>query len=78
MVRVFQPPQHSGLCRMQENAPARIQSEWFGFGAHKASPQYWKMGFMTNQSDDEKMQDPDMQKNMVQGIADGIDAYFSP
>lgn len=36
------------------------------------------MGFMTNQSDDEKMQDPDMQKNMVQGIADGIDAYFSP
>lgn len=37
-----------------------------------------EMGFMTNQSDDEKMQDPDMQKNMVQGIADGIDAYFSP
>lgn len=37
-----------------------------------------EMGFMTNQSDDGKMQDPDMQKNMVQGIADGIDAYFSP
>lgn len=35
-----------------------------------------EMGFMTNQSDDERMQDPEMQKNMVQGIADGIDAYF--
>ena len=36
-----------------------------------------EMGFMTNQSDDERMQDPEMQKNMVQGIADGIDAYFA-
>ena len=36
-----------------------------------------EMGFMTNQNDDQKMQDPDMQKNMVQGIADGIDAYFN-
>lgn len=35
-----------------------------------------EMGFMTNQSDDERMQDPEMQKNMVRGIADGIDAYF--
>lgn len=35
-----------------------------------------EMGFMTNQSDDERMQDPEMQKNMVQGIANGIDAYF--
>lgn len=35
-----------------------------------------EMGFMTNQSDDERMQDPETQKNMVQGIADGIDAYF--
>ena len=36
-----------------------------------------EMGFMTNQNDDQKMQDPNMQKNMVQGIADGIDAYFN-
>lgn len=35
-----------------------------------------EMGFMTNQSDDERMQDPEMQKNMVQGIVNGIDAYF--
>lgn len=35
-----------------------------------------EMGFMSNQTDDENMQDPQYQKNMVQGIADGIDAYF--
>lgn len=35
-----------------------------------------EMGFMSNQTDDENMQDAAYQKNMVQGIADGIDAYF--
>lgn len=35
-----------------------------------------EMGFMSNQTDDENMEDADYQKNMVQGIADGIDAYF--
>lgn len=35
-----------------------------------------EMGFMTNKSDDEKMQEPDFQKKMVQGIADGVDDYF--
>lgn len=36
-----------------------------------------EMGFMTNENDDRKMNDPTFQEKMVQGIADGIDAYFS-
>lgn len=35
-----------------------------------------EMGFMTNSSDDTNMQDPVFQQRMVQGIANGIDAYF--
>lgn len=35
-----------------------------------------EMGFMTNESDDTAMQDPDMQARMVKGIANGIDRYF--
>lgn len=36
-----------------------------------------EMGFMTSQNDDLKMNDADFQKNMVQGIANGIDSYFA-
>lgn len=35
-----------------------------------------EMGFMTNEGDDTAMQDSEIQIKMVQGIADGIDAYF--
>lgn len=35
-----------------------------------------EMGFMTNENDDTKMNDPAFRQTMVQGIADGIDAYF--
>lgn len=35
-----------------------------------------EMGFMTNESDDTAMQDVEMQKKMVKGIANGIDLYF--
>lgn len=35
-----------------------------------------ELGYMSNAEDDRAMQDPTMQNNMVQGIANGIDAYF--
>lgn len=35
-----------------------------------------EMGFMTNESDDLRMADEKTQKQMAEGIADGIDAYF--
>lgn len=35
-----------------------------------------ELGFMSNAEDDCAMQDATMQNNMVQGIANGIDAYF--
>ena len=36
-----------------------------------------EMGFMTNQSDDSRMSDPSVQLLMAEGIADGIDRYFT-
>lgn len=35
-----------------------------------------EMGFMTNESDDLRMADSEVQQQMAVGIADGIDAYF--
>ena len=35
-----------------------------------------ELGFMSNHAEDLAMQDATMQNNMVQGIANGIDAYF--
>lgn len=35
-----------------------------------------ELGFMSNPDEDRAMQDGNMQNNMVQGIANGIDAYF--
>lgn len=35
-----------------------------------------ELGFMSNAEEDQLMQDANMQNNMVQGIANGIDAYF--
>lgn len=36
-----------------------------------------EMGYMTNPEEDEKMQDDEFQKLMVQGMADGIEAYLN-
>lgn len=35
-----------------------------------------EMGYMTNPSDDKNMEDESFQEKMVQGMADGVDAYF--
>lgn len=35
-----------------------------------------ELGFMTNPGEDRKMEDPDFQKTMTAGIANGIDHYF--
>ena len=35
-----------------------------------------EMGFMSNASEDEMMQEKSVQKKMAEGIADGIDTYF--
>lgn len=35
-----------------------------------------ELGYMSNAQEDQKMQNETMQNNMVQGIANGIDAYF--
>lgn len=35
-----------------------------------------EMGFMTNKTEDKQMQNKQMQKKMVDGIANGIDQYF--
>lgn len=36
-----------------------------------------EMGFMTNQNDDQQMNNAEFQKTMAQGIANGIDSYFA-
>jgi N-acetylmuramoyl-L-alanine amidase len=35
-----------------------------------------ELGFMSNPEEDKLMQDSNMQNNMVQGIANGLDTYF--
>ena len=35
-----------------------------------------EMGFMSNPTEDQAMEDPAVQARMVQGLANGIDAYF--
>ena len=54
----------------------QLTDEMTGFNWTRVPAMILEMGFMSNQSDDTLMQDPAMQKKMVQGIADGIDDFY--
>ena len=58
------------------NRGIQLTDDMTGFNWSKVPVMILEMGFMTNQSDDTLMQDPAMQRKMVQGIADGIDDYY--
>ena len=59
-----------------KNLGIQPHDDMTGLNWSKVPVMILEMGFMSNASDDTLMQDKEMQKKMVKGIADGIDAYF--
>lgn len=60
-----------------ENDGVQLSDQMTGINWSKVPVIILEMGYMTNEKDDVNMQNPDYQKNMVKGIADGIDQYFA-
>lgn len=60
-----------------ENDGVQLYDNMTGINWSKLPVIILEMGYMTNEQDDVNMQNPDYQKNMVKGIADGIDQYFA-
>ena len=58
------------------NLGIQYHDDMTGINWSKIPVMILEMGFMTNEHDDTAMQDAEMQINMVNGIADGIDRYF--
>lgn len=58
------------------NLGIQYHDDMTGINWSKIPVMILEMGFMTNEHDDTAMQDAEMQINMVNGIADGIDQYF--
>lgn len=63
-------------CGIQNNG-VQLFDNMTGINWSKVPVIILEMGFMTNESDDVNMQNPDFQALMVLGIANGIDEYFA-
>ena len=59
-----------------KNNGLSYRDDMTGFNWSTVTCTLLEMGFMSNPSDDTNMQDSAFQVDMVQGIANGIDAYF--
>lgn len=59
-----------------KNRGARTSDTMTGINWSSVPVTIVELGYMSNAEEDRKMQDAAMQNNMVQGIANGIDAYF--
>lgn len=60
-----------------QNLGVQYYDNMSGINWSKLPVMILEMGFMTNQSDDLRMADEAVQKLMAEGIADGIDQYFT-
>ena len=58
------------------NRGVKINDTMTGINWCKMPVTILELGFLSNPTDDTNMQDDAYQKKMVQGIANGIDAYF--
>ena len=59
-----------------ESRGVQYYDDMTGINWSKLPVMILEMGFMTNESDDLRMADPNVQTLMAEGIADGVDAYF--
>lgn len=59
-----------------KNRGVKINDTMTGINWSEVPVTIIELGFMSNPEEDKLMQDANMQNNMVQGIANGIDAYF--
>ena len=68
----------NAYCEKAEFASLGVQyyDNMTGINWSKLPVMILEMGFMTNESDDLRMADTEVQQKMAEGIADGIDDYF--